>query len=94
MSPTPHPAETVRFRLVDRSCAGDLGLLFDQLRASPGAEFFHPHPLDQAEADRICGLTGRDYYCLAYLGDNPVGYGMLRGWDAGYAEPRDRRAHV
>jgi glycosyltransferase involved in cell wall biosynthesis len=87
MSPTPHPAETVRFRLVDRSCAGDLGLLFDQLRASPGAEFFHPHPLDQAEADRICGLTGRDYYCLAYLGDNPVGYGMLRGWDAGYAEP-------
>jgi glycosyltransferase involved in cell wall biosynthesis/GNAT superfamily N-acetyltransferase len=50
-------------------------------------EFFHPHPLDQAEANRICGLSGKDYYCLAYLDDTAVGYGMLRGWDAGYAEP-------
>lgn len=87
MHPDPRLAETVRFRPADQSCTGDLGRLFDQLRVSTDAEFFHPHPLDQAEAERICGLTGRDYFCLAYLGDSPVGYGMLRGWDAGYAEP-------
>jgi glycosyltransferase involved in cell wall biosynthesis/GNAT superfamily N-acetyltransferase len=77
----------VRFRPLDISSATDLGRLFDQIRVSPGAEFFHPHPLDPAEAKRICGLSGKDYYCLAYLGETPVGYGMLRGWDAGYAEP-------
>jgi glycosyltransferase involved in cell wall biosynthesis/ribosomal protein S18 acetylase RimI-like enzyme len=85
--PAPRSAAQVLFRPLDSSCAADLARLFEQIRVSPGAEFFHPHPLDQAEAQRICGLSGKDYYCLAYLDETPVGYGMLRGWDAGYAEP-------
>jgi len=87
MPTDPEPTAELRFRRVDRSCVAELARLFEELRASPGAEFFHPHPLDRAEAERICGLEGRDYYCLATLGAVPVGYGMLRGWDAGYAEP-------
>ena len=85
--PVPQSTAKVRFHPLDLSSATDLGRLFDQIRVSPGAEFFHPHPLDQAEAKRICGLSGKDYYCMAYLDGSPVGYGMLRGWDAGYAEP-------
>jgi glycosyltransferase involved in cell wall biosynthesis len=85
--PAPQSTKKVRFRQLDISDAADLGRLFEQIRVSPGAEFFHPHPLDQAEAKRICGLSGKDYYCLAYLDGTAVGYGILRGWDDGFSEP-------
>ena len=84
MSPA---TEHLHFRALSPTSVADVIGLFGQIRQSPGAEFFHPHPLDEAEAKRLCALTGKDYYCLAYLGEKPVGYGMLRGWDAGYAEP-------
>ena len=80
-------SEHLHFRTLSPTSVADVIGLFGQIRQSPGAEFFHPHPLDEAEAERLCALTGKDYYCLAYLGEKPVGYGMLRGWDAGYAEP-------
>lgn len=81
------PAEHLRFRPLNPASIADVIGLFGLISQSPGADFFHPHPLDAAEAQRLCSLTGKDYYCLAYLGDQPVGYGMLRGWDAGFAEP-------
>ena len=80
-------SEHLHFRTLSPTSVADVIGLFGQIRQSLGAEFFHPHPLDEAEARRLCALTGKDYYCLAYLGDKPVGYGMLRGWEAGYAEP-------
>ena len=81
------PTEHLRFRPLSPACIADVIGLFELIRQSPGAEFFHPHPLDEAEARRLCTLAGKDYYCLAFLGNEPVGYGMLRGWDAGFAEP-------
>jgi len=80
-------SDDIRFSPLSRASVADLGSLFEQIRLSPGAEFFHPHSLDQAGAARLCDLNGKDYYCLAYLGDTPVGYGMLRGWEEGFTEP-------
>jgi glycosyltransferase involved in cell wall biosynthesis len=65
----------------------DLTAFFAAFTSSGSGNFFHPHPLDRAEAERLCGRPGKDYYCLAYVDAEVAGYGMLRGWDEGYAEP-------
>lgn len=48
---------------------------------------FRPHPFTAEEAQRIANLSGRDLYALLVDGERPVAYGMLRGWDEGYAIP-------
>jgi ribosomal-protein-alanine N-acetyltransferase len=59
------------------------------LAAGPEAAQFHPHPLTRTEARRIAdgGASRKDHYYAAFVGDRLVGYGMLRGWDEGYAIP-------
>lgn len=48
---------------------------------------FHPHPFDQVSARFICSYAGNDqYYGVLHQGVL-VGYGMLRGWDEGFATP-------
>jgi ribosomal-protein-alanine N-acetyltransferase len=49
--------------------------------------FFHPHPLTDDEAVRICAHAGRDLYYVARAGGRVLAYGLLRGWDEGYAIP-------
>jgi len=49
--------------------------------------FFRPHPFTRDEAGRIAGQAGRDAYALLVEDGRPVAYGMLRGWDEGYAVP-------
>ncbi|HST30778.1 MAG TPA: GNAT family N-acetyltransferase, partial [Chthoniobacterales bacterium] len=39
------------------------------------------------EAAARANYSGRDFYCIMLQEDNVVGYGMLRGWDEGYAIP-------
>jgi ribosomal-protein-alanine N-acetyltransferase len=67
----------------------DLAALFDDIRASGDDRYFHPHPFDAASAARIAHYSGRDLYFAATLPGEPrlAGYGMLRGWDAGYEVP-------
>ena len=50
---------------------------------------FHPHPLTAEEAACRCDYKGDDlYYVLIEAeGGRVLGYGMLRGWDEGYAFP-------
>jgi ribosomal protein S18 acetylase RimI-like enzyme len=48
---------------------------------------FSPHPFDRESAGRICDYAGPDVYCLMILDGEVVGYGLLRGWDEGYAIP-------
>jgi ribosomal-protein-alanine N-acetyltransferase len=69
--------------------AEQLGLLFTELAAGPEATQFHPHPLTRQEARKIAdgGPSRKDLYYAALLGERLVGYGMLRGWDEGYAIP-------
>ena len=80
-------AGALRFEAAGTGHRADLASLFAAIAADPKAKYFHPHPLDAAEAGRRAGYAGRDYYCLAYLDGVPAAYGMLRGWDEGYAEP-------
>jgi ribosomal-protein-alanine N-acetyltransferase len=69
--------------------AEQLGELFVGLAAGPEARQFHPHPLTKQEARRIAtgGARRKDLYYAAFLGDQLIGYGMLRGWDEGYSVP-------
>lgn len=80
-------ADVLRFEAAGDRHQADLASLFAAIAADPKAKFFHPHPLDAAEAERRATYTGQDYYCVAYLDGAPAAYGMLRGWDEGYAEP-------
>ena len=77
----------LRFEATGAGQQADLASLFAAIAADPKAKYFHPHPLDAAEAGRRAAYAGKDYYCLAYLDGVPAAYGMLRGWDEGYAEP-------
>jgi ribosomal protein S18 acetylase RimI-like enzyme len=63
--------------------------MFEELAADPSAGGFHPHPMTRAEAVRIVNraVAGQDLYFAAFIGDRMAGYGMLRGWDEGYAIP-------
>ncbi len=49
--------------------------------------FFRPHPFTPEEARSIAHRDGSDLYALLLDNGRPVAYGMLRGWDEGYATP-------
>ncbi len=48
---------------------------------------FHPHPFTPEHASTIAHYSGGDYYAAMLLDDEMVAYGMLRGWDEGFAIP-------
>lgn len=75
------------FRRVAAADVERLAAFFARLEAAGDTRHFHPHPMTQAEAQRICVSRGLDYFCIALRGDDVVAYGMLRGWDAGFAVP-------
>ena len=60
---------------------------FEALRESGDDRFFHPHPFTSEEAERILGYSGPDIYRVLLKENNVLGYGMLRGWEDGYAVP-------
>ena len=64
-----------------------LAACFEALRSNGDEGFFHPHPLTRDEARRLCRYRGQDLYYVATAGARVLGYGMLRGWDQGYAVP-------
>lgn len=68
----------------------DLALLaefFVRIKETDNERFFHPHPLSEAEAKRIILHDGQDIYLILTDGSCVYAYGMLRGWDEGYAIP-------
>jgi ribosomal-protein-alanine N-acetyltransferase len=68
--------------------AGALGDFFEALERAGDEGRFHPHPLTREEAGRVAAYAGRDLYYVLAKGDHSVvGYGMLRGWDAGFDVP-------
>jgi [ribosomal protein S18]-alanine N-acetyltransferase len=64
-----------------------LAAFFEHLERTGESLHFHPHPFDRATAQERCAYSGADVYCVATVGGRVLGYGMLRGWDAGYAVP-------
>jgi ribosomal protein S18 acetylase RimI-like enzyme len=65
--------------------AGPLGDMFEALGTDE--HHFHPHPLTREEAVRRCANGGGDVYASVLEEGRVVGYGMLRGWEAGYEVP-------
>jgi len=71
-----------------RPCdAASLADLFAGIMADASARFFHPHPFSRADAARIAAHEGEDLYAGLFAGERLRGYGMLRGFDAGFAIP-------
>jgi ribosomal protein S18 acetylase RimI-like enzyme len=73
----------VEFRSVSPPDADVLAELFSDIDDT----FFRPHAFTAREAHRIANRRGRDFYVLLFDGDRPVAYGMLRGWNEGFAIP-------
>jgi ribosomal-protein-alanine N-acetyltransferase len=74
-------------RVLAAEHSSSLALFFDRLREAGVEKFFHPHPLTTQEAVALANYSGRDFYCVMLQAAAVIGYGMLRGWDEGYAVP-------
>jgi [ribosomal protein S18]-alanine N-acetyltransferase len=77
----------LEFRQAEPELADRLGSFFRELVAAGDEAQFHPHRLDDTAARAVCDQGGADVYLVALDGDDIVGYGFLRGWDAGFAVP-------
>ena len=64
-----------------------LAEFFRYLSNDPEAHFFHPHDFSDEAAQQIAHFTGQDMYFAMLYNNQVLGYGMLRGWDEGYAIP-------
>jgi ribosomal protein S18 acetylase RimI-like enzyme len=60
---------------------------FSRLVTAGATADFHPHPFTEEVAEQRCRYDGSDVYVVALVQDIIVGYGMLRGWDAGFQTP-------
>lgn len=76
-------AGTFRVRQVRPTDAEILGTLVRLIDPT----FFRPHAMTALRAAEIAHLEGRDVYLLGFVDGEAVAYGMLRGWDEGYAVP-------
>jgi ribosomal protein S18 acetylase RimI-like enzyme len=68
--------------------APHLADFFATIRQHGDAVHFHPHPFTIEEAQKRATYQGKDLFYIAQTsGRLIIGYGMLRGWDEGYATP-------
>lgn len=61
--------------------------LFAAIARDPARVWFHPHPFTSEQAWRIVCSSQRDIYLGLFMGTSLIGYGMLRGWEAGFEVP-------
>lgn len=66
---------------------GALAEFFAELVRRGDDRWFHPHPFTADQASSLAAYAGQDLYCAAVDGGQVAAYGMLRGWDEGYAVP-------
>jgi [ribosomal protein S18]-alanine N-acetyltransferase len=87
MTPPGNTPSPLRYLPVQQIAPERLAAFFVLLAGNGDDLFFHPHPLTAAEAQYRCQDQGQDLYVVQLLGEELTGYGMLRGWDEGYAIP-------
>lgn len=78
---------TPRFFQVNTSMEPMLAAFFQELDAAGYQLWFHPHPLTPETASTLASYDGADYYVVLANEAEILTYGMLRGWDEGYAIP-------
>ena len=86
--------KALEFRLLGPDLETGLSELFRAFAQGQDHAFFHPHPMTDEEAKRLCGYRGRDLYYAACMGTAVLAYGLLRGWDEGYEIPPSIPRHV
>jgi ribosomal protein S18 acetylase RimI-like enzyme len=79
--------DALECRLLTPELAGALERFFAELRDAGDEADFHPHPLDATAARAVCSYAGADLHYGLVAGDDVLGYGLLRGWDAGFEIP-------
>ena len=79
--------EPLEFRVLRPELLAGLGAFFRAFAQGPDQAFFHPHPMTDEVAARICRYDGRDLYYAACAGGNVLAYGLLRGWEEGFEIP-------
>lgn len=57
------------------------------IEAAGDTAYFSPHPFTAEVLDRLVLYSGRDLYYVAVEDAVVIGYGLLRGWDEGFAIP-------
>ena len=77
----------LEFRLLEPSLEESLARFFVDLGATEDTRHFHPHDLTAEEARRRVRYGGKDLYYVAVVAGRVDAYGLLRGWDEGYAIP-------
>lgn len=82
----PLPAD-IECRRLDPQWRTGIGELCRALEAAGDTATFRPHGFDDGALDRLVNYTGQDLYYVMVAGPSVVGYGLLRGWDEGYAIP-------
>jgi len=61
--------------------------LLKAVAAGPEGRFFHPHEVTEDILSGLASAPGQDLYYLLMSGDQALAYGLLRGWNEGYAVP-------
>ncbi len=77
----------VEIRRLSATWEDALVRFFDSLVAAGDDRYFHPHPFTAQEAHRLASYSGQDWYAVVVEDGEILGYGMLRGWDAGEHDP-------
>ena len=60
---------------------------FQGMNGLEDRRFSAPHPFDRGNAERICNYGQKDLDFLLLMDAEAAAYGMLRGWNGGYAVP-------
>lgn len=61
--------------------------MLQEVEAEAEQNWFQPHPFDLAHLAALGDAKGKDLYYVLHVGEEVVGYGLLRGWDEGFAIP-------
>jgi ribosomal protein S18 acetylase RimI-like enzyme len=77
----------VKFVRLSPELEAPFAVFLKRLLENGDEAFFSPHPFTDKEAKRLAHYQGKDYYCVALEESRVAGYGILRGWDEGYARP-------
>lgn len=78
---------TIEFRSNDKIDPQKLASFFQSANVPQVTETFRAFELSQSQAKWIADYEGNDNYFLALSDGEIAGFGMLRGWDEGYAIP-------
>jgi len=79
--------DALEIRLISPELESALQVFFNHLGDPVHNQFFTPHPFTPEKATQLAFYQGQDMYYAMLLGQQMIGYGMLRGWDEGFAIP-------